>query len=265
VTRLRIATLNTWKGDGDYPRRLELMRAGLAALNLDIICLQECFAAPDAGAHTARELAHALNCAWAFLPGRRKMRAFEGRDMDSVSGLAVLTRHPILAADAIALPVHPLDPDRSAQIIDILLANGVVRVVNLHLTHVRDAAADEIRRAQIAAALDAACTPGGPPVVVAGDFNMPPNTQAFREMLHRPGADAGPLPPEAWARTISVGAHGAAIDHVVLIDPAGTWRMTNRETALTDSDPESGAAPSDHAAVVVELFRREATPSLTGG
>jgi len=40
---VRIVALNTWKNEGDYRRRLRLMRDGLAELAADVICLQEAF------------------------------------------------------------------------------------------------------------------------------------------------------------------------------------------------------------------------------
>jgi endonuclease/exonuclease/phosphatase family metal-dependent hydrolase len=40
---MRIVSLNTWKKEGDYSRRLPLMRDGLAAMAPDVVCLQECF------------------------------------------------------------------------------------------------------------------------------------------------------------------------------------------------------------------------------
>jgi len=248
MSRLRVATLNTWKNEGAYRRRLELIASGLAALDLDIICLQECFAAPSA--HTAREVACALGYNWAFLPARRKSRVFEGRETDSVSGLAVLTRFHLRAADALALPGHPLDPDRSAQIVDLDHKRGTLRVVNLHLTHVRDALGEEVRTAQIESVLAAAL--GDSPVLIAGDFNALPSHAPVQRVLTKPGADGGPEPPEAWAESFA----GLAIDHVLLIDASGAWRVTARRSALHGPDVTDDVAPSDHGAIIVDLEQR---------
>src|SRR3954468_15312444 len=38
---MRLVTLNTWGTRGDWPRRREAMRAGFAALDADVITLQE--------------------------------------------------------------------------------------------------------------------------------------------------------------------------------------------------------------------------------
>ena len=40
---MRIVTLNTWKNEGEYERRLDLMAVGLGDLRADVVCLQECF------------------------------------------------------------------------------------------------------------------------------------------------------------------------------------------------------------------------------
>ena len=87
---MRIVTLNTWKNEGDYPRRLALMRDGLAELAPDLVCLQECFA--NAGHDTAAWLAAELGLDCHAAPARAKVRRHMGQDLQSTSGLAILAR-----------------------------------------------------------------------------------------------------------------------------------------------------------------------------
>jgi endonuclease/exonuclease/phosphatase family metal-dependent hydrolase len=69
---MRVVTLNTWKNEGDYLRRLPLMRDGLAAMAPDVVCLQECFVAE--GFDTAARLAAELGLDLHPAPARAKPR-----------------------------------------------------------------------------------------------------------------------------------------------------------------------------------------------
>ncbi|MGD9332471.1 MAG: endonuclease/exonuclease/phosphatase family protein, partial [Desulfobacterales bacterium] len=138
---MRIITINTWKGDGDYPRRLALLAAGLQELAPDVLCLQESLQVPHSGPDTARHLADRLQLNLAWAPSRLKKRHVTGRPRPCFSGLAILSRHPIRQHRRLALPAHRKDPERIAQWIDIAVDHHVWRVVNLHLTHIREAAA----------------------------------------------------------------------------------------------------------------------------
>ena len=75
---MRIVTLNTWKNEGDYARRLPLMRDGLAALSPDVVCLQECFVADgfDTAAFLAAELGLHLYAAPARDIVKQQLAAF---------------------------------------------------------------------------------------------------------------------------------------------------------------------------------------------
>ena len=71
---MRIVTLNTWKNEGEYERRLDLMAVGLGDLRADVVCLQECFV--GGGSDTAARLAAALGMRAYPAPARRKLRAW---------------------------------------------------------------------------------------------------------------------------------------------------------------------------------------------
>ena len=121
---MRIVTLNTWKNEGDYARRLGLMARGLQALGPDVVCLQECFAAQ--GFDTACALGKALGLFVAAQPARSKIRPHAGRPTLSTSGLAILSRSSPAAA----------------QRLDLVTPAGDLRLLNLHLTHLRGPATD---------------------------------------------------------------------------------------------------------------------------
>jgi endonuclease/exonuclease/phosphatase family metal-dependent hydrolase len=237
---MRIVTLNTWKNEGDYRRRLRLMRDGLADLSADVICLQEAFATP--GADTARELGAALGFVVHLAPARFKPRLHEGRMAQSSSGLAILTRWPGSSC-SMMLPSDPQDGERIAQRLDLRIGDRALRVLNLHLTHLRGAA--ELRATQLQRALAWASDGWTGGLVVAGDMNA---TAADAALAHlklpmRPGTLHG-------ARVGSV-AQAAAIDHCELVSPGG-WREIDRVRGLETPDAE-GWLPSDHASVGLDL------------
>ena len=255
-----IVTLNTWKGDGDYAARLPLMAEGLAALDADVVCLQECFAAwpgsgadPAAGdgslADTAAELARRLDLRLFHAPARWKPRVFRGAPRPSTSGLAVLTRLAAGPMEVLQLPSDPRDGERIAQGLEVRTARARLRIVNLHLTHLRDAAA--LRAEQLAAVL-ARWGGDGTATVLAGDFNATFDDVALAPLRSRDDLDVGPAPPAFWPGTL-VDRPERAIDHVLLLRGDGAGLAIAARRPVLDRPDAAGVHPSDHAGVLVEL------------
>ena len=246
---ISIVTLNTWKGEGDYPARMATTIDLLAGLDPDIVLLQEVFAVPSRGLCAADTLSAALGLHCAFHPARKKMRPFEGGDVLSQSGLAVLARAEILSSSPVALPDDPRDGERMAQIVRIGGA-APVTVLNLHLTHLPDAAA--LRRQQLIAALSALPDGINGPVIAGGDFNdavddgwLAPVAPALPGLTIRntrhdvPNAPATPTlvdPP-------SDGRPGC-IDHILTVRAAESGPVGTLETGH-----HGGREVSDHRAV----------------
>ncbi len=245
---MRIVTLNTWKNEGDYTRRLGLMARGLQALSPDIVCLQECFAAQ--GIDTACTLGTALGLFVLAQPARSKLRPHEGRPTLSTSGLAILSRWAPVDEARLVLASAPADGERIAQRLDIGPPAGPLRVLNLHLTHLRGPEADSLRRRQLEDALAWAGEGAEHGLVAAGDLNAgarDPALQALGEAL------AHDLPPTLLGpRDTSTGGR-QAIDHAVLARPGG-WRVAARARVLDGVDSEGWRA-SDHAGVMLDLAR----------
>lgn len=170
--QLTLVTLNTWKGEGDYPARLSAMGDLIADLHPDIVFLQEVFAVPGTEIGTAISLQRRLGFKAICHPARRKVLNFQGGPVVSTSGLAILTRFETRNARRLVLPSDPADGERIAQIaeIDPAPSRGIgLHAVNLHLTHLRDARA--LRQSQFAAACGAVGLTPGAPLLFAGDFN----------------------------------------------------------------------------------------------
>jgi endonuclease/exonuclease/phosphatase family metal-dependent hydrolase len=238
---MRVVTLNTWKNEGDYGRRLPLMRDGLAAMAPDIVCLQECFVAEgfDTAAWLAAELGLDLHAA----PARAKLRRQGGRDLYSTSGLAILVRGTAQSALQ-PLTSDPTDGERIAQRLDLVVGGRPLRVLNLHLTHLRNAA--PLREAQLVEALEWAESGLAGGLVVAGDLNATAADPALRPLglAPRPSTLQG-------ARVGSVICGTLAIDHCVLWR-RGPWRESGPLRGCDTPDPDGWFA-SDHAAVGITL------------
>lgn len=239
---MRIVTLNTWKNEGDYDRRLALMGEGLAGLDPDVILLQEAFACE--GADTALALATRLGLSACCFPARTKRRSHRGCPVPSSSGLAILSRAPV-RAQARALVSDPRDGERIAVLAETA---GGLRLLNLHLTHLGGDRGRDLRARQLAEALVWAEEEGAGPLVVGGDLNAPLDDPALAALRRR-----APQTRDTGATLIAGGGRPfEAIDHLALIDPSG--RLTIARTFLALNAPDdTGAFPSDHAAVVADL------------
>lgn len=240
---MRVVTLNTWKGDGAYASRLAAMGDALARLDADVVLLQEVLDAPALGLHTGRALAGRLGLNLVNLPLRDKKRTVEGRAVDSRSGLAVLSRHPVRASLSIPLPSDDGDGERAALVVEIAAPQGPLAVTNLHLTHLDR---PELRQRQLAAAQQVAKRPGT--ALIGGDFNA--EVERF------------PLAGSGWSdcraelglprRSTLVGQpDGPCLDHLLwsgLGRAPKSWRVD-----LDHVCPQGQPMISDHCAVVVDL------------
>ena len=246
---MRIVTLNTWKNEGDHPRRLGLMARGLQVLDPDVVCLQECFAAQ--GVDTACQLGKALGLFVFAQPARSKLRPHGGRPTLSTSGLAILSRWTPEGEERLTLASDPADGERIAQRLDLATPEGPMRVLNLHLTHLHGPEADKLRRRQLEDALVWAGEGLSGGLVLTGDLNAgsrDPALQALGAALDHQ-APATLLDPRD-----DPGAEGRpAIDHAVLVQP-GAWRVAGRCRVLDSVDSEGWRA-SDHAGVMLDLAR----------
>lgn len=250
-----VITLNTWKCDGAYRDRLALMARELAALAPDVVLLQEVFVAPEIGADTGSHLAAALAMERAYAPAREKPRQIEGRRVNSQSGLATLSRWPIVQASVLSLAADARDGERIAQFVKIAVAGEPVLFVNLHLTHLEDANA--LRQEQLRQILDHLASLDPPDtVVVAGDFNAPPDSAPLRWLCERSGFAVHnrivDSPGQAWRPTkllSSSGREPRCIDYIFSLGDA-RWPAAEQISLERVLDrPAAGLLPSDHAGV----------------
>lgn len=232
----------------EWPRRRELILAGLLEAAADVILLQEV----DLTIDQANGLCASLNvsCAQPYqayhVAGPRRGVTREG--------LAALARVPVTAHDGHDL----LFEERIAQRLQVEVEGRPVDCWNIHLHHPAGEAADAIRLRQASTLLEwFARGSASVPFIAAGDFNSVPGSPAYRCLGLRsafaevhgrhPVTTRTPLgsdDPERWR------AH-SPVDHV-LLGPG----LVARSASLVLDEPAPGHPdvwPSDHRGVLAEI------------
>jgi endonuclease/exonuclease/phosphatase family metal-dependent hydrolase len=265
MTRARLVTINTWKGDGPYRQRIAELARQLVTLEVDLVACQEALAFIGAGGSTAETLARALRFQASFVPARDKQRVVEGELRRTWSGLAVLSRWPIVETRTVVLPADAADGPRLAQLATIEAPAGPLQLLNTHLTHLRGR--DDLRCAQLATLLEEArALPQARARLLCGDLNARPGSPPIAYLEgreHRWDArDAWELggPGERGA-TLSernpyvrdgVGEH--TIDYVWSLARRGDRHPAIQDARVVlDCPGVNGIFPSDHFGVMATL------------
>jgi endonuclease/exonuclease/phosphatase family metal-dependent hydrolase len=197
---VHVATLNLRNIADRWSERLPLLLADMAALQPDLIGLQECvFAAQqDRVLGAAGEGHYASRRGWANRPEY---------------GNAILGRGPLALGDGDRLE---LSRGRSALRVPVSLPSGTT--LDFVVTHFHHEVDDASVRAEQARAVIGWLSPVEGPVVVVGDFNADPSEPTYALML------------EAGFRSASVEANGA--------EPAVTWPSGIQAPGMdVDGDP----------------------------
>jgi len=263
---VRITTVNTWKGDGPYGARLEALRDQLRALQPDVIALQEALVAVDGSLSTPGCLARELGMTMATYAHRRKPRMVEGREVDSWSGLALLSRWPLVEFESHALPSDDADGERGVLLAAIETPAGLLRIANTHLTHLRSRSV--LRREQLDAVLaDPFLAKPAAVRLVCGDMNATPGTPEIGWLLggetrhwHVVDAYAAADGPELRATLsdrnghVTPGVGERVLDYIFsLADTPHDHPYLLDARVVLDRPSDQGVFPSDHFGVAVSL------------
>lgn len=207
---LRVVSYNIKHGRGnDNVVNLDRTAAVLRTLQPDIVGLQEVddLATRSGGVPQAERLGQSLGMHHAF-----------GRFMDfqgGAYGMAILSRHPIVATESVRLPDG--NEPRVALAVEVQLpSNRRLTIVNVHFDWVGD---DKFRFAQASALtryLDALKTP----YVLLGDFNDEPDSRTLALFKTR-AAEA--KKPATDRFTFSSTEPNKEIDFIFTA-PAAAWR-----------------------------------------
>lgn len=257
---VRVVTINTDKGDGPYHARMRLIAAQLGELAPDIVACQEAFVSQEASASTPSLLAEALGMHLFFSPAREKTREFDGREVRSFSGMALLSRVAWQARETIPLPADSRDGERVAQLGRVELAGVQLTIANIHLTHLRDE--DDLRARQLATALQhSGVANAAGPVLVCGDFNTAFDGPVLGPLLQSGSCvdirdawdDGGGTGPRGTL--VHRGRGGPCIDYILSIARPGHGHPRFESSALALDTPKvpGGMFPSDHFAVTTVL------------
>jgi endonuclease/exonuclease/phosphatase family metal-dependent hydrolase len=203
MDRLHVATFNILNLADRWPERLPLILADMAALQPDLLALQEVVYVmqQDRLIGAAGEGHYSATRGWAGRPEY---------------GNSLLVKEPLAATHVERLE---LSMGRSAHRSVVALPNGAtVLVVVTHLHHAVDAASE--REAQAAAILDwLAGAPASDATIAMGDFNADPREPTYARMLG------------GGFRSAYAEANGA--------EPAVTWPSGLQAPAMdTDGDPD---------------------------
>lgn len=262
--RISILTINIWNRSGPWEERRELLRAGIAALNPDIIGMQEVM---SDGVHTlAHEATEGLG--YGIVYGEAKPLG------GGISfGNAALSRWPITTVGLVPLPEAGTDEQRSLLMTEIATPSGALPFCVTHLAWRMNHGF--VREAQVKA-ISEAIERHEPmretrlPLVMVGDFNARPEATEIRFLtgLHALDAESmslldafdvcgqGPgftYDAEKNPHAASMNEPPRRIDYVFLRGP-DEWhrgRVTSARVVLDEVRGE--VAPSDHFGVFAEL------------
>ena len=261
VEHIKIITINTWKCDGNYAERMRILAEQLKNLSPGIIACQECFYSEEANADTLKFLSEQLKMDYRFLPGRLKKRQFDGRWVESFSGLGVLSAYPIINVKQFLLPDAPGDDDRKVQQAEISLPGGdKMLLTNTHLTHLSPTGGVRATQAEALAGFVKADN-AYPYHIICGDFNATPGSVEIETFMELSGAiDCYSAGKGAEPRYSLIEAYEAnkriCVDHIFALPMHGTGtnpEFINSGIVLNIPDGSTGLYPSDHFGISITL------------
>lgn len=264
VPVLRVVTWNVWWRFGDWKARQPAILRTLAALDADVVCLQEVWA-EEGGRDQAQVLAGHLG----YEAVSTQHRWSGGLSF----GNAVLSRLPIGDSESRPLPGPDGSPGhRHALVAEVAGPVGPIQVFTVHLEYRYDASA--LRTAQAAAVArfvaEHRSDGEGFPPILAGDLNAVPGSDEVRSLT---GLAPVPVPglvfQDAWEQGGEGGdGHtwsganpylaeaawpGRRLDYVLVGWPRARPLGNVVSCRLAGTEPVDGIQPSDHYAVVADL------------
>jgi len=220
---LRLATFNIHYGfDSDWAFNLEGIAEAIESEGVDVIVLQEV----DAGRITSMSVDDAL-----WLGQRLDMRVVYQPTLEALSGIALLSRYPLVAQDGQWL---------TSALEQTAIVHGAVETQGrpLSVYGVWLGLEPEERATQLSEALDYIGAKN--PVALGGDFNATPDSPIYARLIETNWKDpftmTGTQPPPTFPST----------DPAERIDYVWLRGITATQTWVSD------ATASDHRMVVVE-------------
>ena len=263
---MRVMTWNLWWQFGPWRERAAAIAAVVAEQAPDVLLLQEVWG--ENGTSAAHELAAALGFHAAITDN-----TIGERDQAGIHN-AIVSRWPLLDVVSHSLPrLNGAPGHRLALTAIVDTPAGRWPIVSTHLDYRFDDSAT--RQVQAEALLRIVAGVRGtpdvePPVIIGGDLNAVPDSDEIRLLT---GRRAGPVDnlvlTDAWEQVgDGVGVTWRSdnpyqaesawpnrrLDYVFVSWPRPKPLGNPRRAWLAGVDPVDGVWPSDHAAVVVDLY-----------
>jgi endonuclease/exonuclease/phosphatase family metal-dependent hydrolase len=257
---------NLWWRHGPWEERRQAIAATLAEVQPDVCGFQEVWGGPEE--NLAIDLAGRLGMHWCWAEAGR---ARDAGDTQLFIGNAILSRWPIIAHAAGALPVNVSDEARVAVHARIDAPGGPLPMFTTHLTYGPGRSALRVAQARALARFAEEHSTGcAYPPVLTGDLNAEPGSDELRLLggLLTDPAVPGLVLLDAW-RYADPGDPGftwdlrngyqgdslipdSRIDYILVGLPRqGRGRVES--VRLAGTGPVDGVWPSDHLAVVADL------------
>lgn len=264
---LRAVTLNIWNRQGPWPERLPLIRDGLAALEPDIVGLQEVLGFPGMPSQ-AHEIAEPFGWHVHHVPAWNVGGGL-------TFGNAILSRHPLLDAQSLPLPSPPGYDTRTAAFARVDAPHGPFPVFVTHLTyqhHLGSARCQQVR-ALTDHVKALAATDGSPPILM-GDFNADPDADEMRFLRGlTPLGGESVYFADAWLATAGQAPDARPgwtydrrnpyalrsrepsrrIDYIYVRGPDRHLRGEPLSARVCLDEPSGGVWPSDHFGLFAEI------------
>ncbi len=260
-TTLRVASWNLWGRFGPWEERQDPIRDTLAAIDADIVGLQEVWADDE------RTQASVLADAFGFHSAYGSRLPFP----DFHLGVAILSRWPIVNQEERPLPGAG-EPDERRLVLrtDIDGPRGALQVFTTHLNWRFDHSHVRQEQVRAIARFVAESPKRSYPPILCGDLNAAPDSDEIRMLT---GRAAVPQPGLVFHDAWEVAGDGSPgftwdnanphavrdlepnrrIDYVLAGWPkeGGAGQFVSARVA--GREPVKGVQPSDHAAIVAEL------------
>jgi len=128
MSRLKLATYNLWKDDGEFPKRIQEIPNNIRKNLFDIICLQEDYCSSNFS--SSKFLNIELDYHYISTPTRMKLR----NNQLSSSNLTVLSKYEMKLLDEIYFRKSE-EEERACQFIEFEFEKKKALLVNTHLCH----------------------------------------------------------------------------------------------------------------------------------
>ncbi|MFM9837811.1 MAG: endonuclease/exonuclease/phosphatase family protein [Cyclobacteriaceae bacterium] len=258
--QIRVVTINTWKCDGNYYKRINELALQLSKLDADIIACQECFMSEAVNADTLKFLADKLHMHYTFARGRVKDRLLENNWIPSSSNLGILSFYPITETHVYDLPCNEEDTDRKILYAKIAITKDrSLELFNTHLTHLTNSPLKELQFEALITIINANKT--NTVQLICGDFNSTINSKNLIDFAKNTSAmdcyqfGNGEEPRYSLVEEYVKGKQ-ICVDHIFAIRPKNEriFSCKNSGVVLDSKGLENNLYSSDHFGIATTLL-----------